>query len=126
MAHTTEGFSLADVLVAIAILVTTALLLWVFVYAQTLRRSVNYQAIAARIATDQLEELKNTSWDNLVSSGTLSNASLNRLPTGAGSFIVSAPTSSGALRQAQVRVQWRDRGLDKIYTQTTYLSPNGI
>ncbi|HBF67287.1 MAG TPA: hypothetical protein DDW36_02575 [Candidatus Magasanikbacteria bacterium] len=124
--RTKTGFSLVDVLVALGILITMAVLLGAFVYTQTLRRSVNYEVVAARVATDALEELKNTSWEMLASSGTISHTSLSVLPNGAGSFSVSVSTSSDALREAEVIIQWRDHGQDKSYIQTTYLSEDGI
>src|SRR3990167_4887545 len=99
--RTKTGFSLVDVLVALGILITMAVLLGAFVYTQTLRRSVNYEVVAARVATDALEELKNTSWEMLASSGTISHTSLSVLPNGAGSFSVSVSTSSDALREAE-------------------------
>jgi len=121
-----NGFSLVDVLVAVSILITMAVLMGVFAYTQIVRRAVNYEVIASRVATDTLEELKDMAWEELAASGTIDHGSLGLLPQGHGVFTVAEPTASGTLRETTVEVFWQDRGAERSYRQTTYVSEYGI
>lgn len=119
-----QGFSLADVVVAIGIFVIIALMLGSFVYVQMLRRLAQYEAYATRVATDKLEELKSTAWDTLPSNGAITHDTLLELPGGSGSFTVGA--LSGSVRQVEITISWTYRGRSKEYKQTTYLSEGGL
>ncbi len=91
-----------------------------------LNEIVRDKEIALRIAQNKMEELRNTSYSSLPSSGTFSDSLLSSLPSSSGNITVSNYDTN--IKQVSVIVQWHRPGTQSTsdITLTTLIVSGGL
>lgn len=122
-----NGFSLIEVIIALAV-VSASLLLYAGTAATVrLGRTTRDQVQAYRIAARQMEILRSTSFAALPASGNIIDSNLSALPAGSGSFTVADyPGTAGKLKTASVTVNWTRDGEPRIVNLQTLMSETGF
>lgn len=121
-----NGFTLIEVL--LTLLFSTILVVLLLTAATTLLQTykTNQQSLAARIATKEIENLRQTSYSSLPSSGSFSDADLSKLTSSSGNLTVSNYQSSADIKQITVNVSWVQNGASKQVILETLIYKNGI
>lgn len=124
--HFKRGFFLVDILLAVFLflIIITIILSAVATYA-TSKNSSN-AGLATRIATNEIETLRNESFDSLPASGPFTGPGLANLPQGAGTLSVSSYQSSPDIKQITVQVSWVQGPATKSIFQNTLIYKNGL
>ena len=120
-----SGISLVEVIVSMFML---AVLLVFYVSALNivaLTRKLRYENLAYHVANKQMETLRNTAYDSLPASGSITDALLSQIPSGAGSFTTAAYPGYGGVKQIIVTVTWSD-GISKEVELRTLSGTGGI
>jgi len=128
-----EGFTLIEVLVTMMILsgVLTALLSC-FIYGLNIISRMKQTAIATQVIQEQLEDIRDKTYDEIVSLGTsFDNARLDQLSTWSGceeaSGEVAVEDSEGDdIKKVTVTVQWTYRGRAQREDLVTFITREGI
>lgn len=128
-----EGFTLIEVLVTMMILsgVLTALLSC-FIYGLNIISRMKQTAIATQIIQEQLEDIRDKTYDEIVSLGTsFENDSLEQLSTQSGceeaSGGIAVESSEGDdIKKVTVTVQWTYRGRAQREDLVTFITREGI
>jgi len=128
-----EGFTLIEVLVTMMILsgVLTALLSC-FIYGLNIISRMKQTAIATQIIQEQLEDIRDKTYDEIVSLGTsFENDSLEKLSTQSGceeaSGGIAVESSEGDdIKKVTVTVQWTYRGRAQREDLVTFITREGI
>lgn len=127
LASTEKGFTLVELLVAIAVgaIVTASLSQVVTSYIHTSQRG-RYLNVANAYVEAKVETLRNMGY-NAVPAGTtnLTSELPSQLPrVRSGTMTVSSP--SAGLKQVDITVTYNDQGLTNSYSYTTYLGELGV
>ncbi len=128
-----EGFTLIEVLVTMVILsgVLTALLSC-FIYGLNIISRMKQTAIATQIIQEQLEDIRDKTYDEIVSLETsFSNDRIDQLSTSSGcedaSGGVAVESSEGDdIKKITVTVQWTYRGRAQSEDLVTFITREGI
>lgn len=128
-----EGFTLIEVLVTMMILsgVLTALLSC-FIYGLNIISRMKQTAIATQIIQEQLEDIRDKTYDEIVSLGTsFENTRLDQLSAQSGceeaSGGVAVESSEGDdIKKITVTVQWTYRGRTQREDLVTFITREGI
>ena len=128
-----EGFTLIEVLVTMMILsgVLTALLSC-FIYGLNIISRMKQTAIATQIIQEELEDIRDKTYDEIVSLGTsFENARLDQLSSQSGceeaSGGVAVESSEGDdIKKVTVTVQWTYRGRTQREYLVYFLTREGI
>ena len=128
-----EGFTLIEVLVTMMILsgVLTALLSC-FIYGLNIISRMKQTAIATQIIQEELEDIRDKTYDEIVSLGTsFENARLDQLSSQSGceeaSGGVAVESSEGDdIKKVTVTVQWTYRGRTQREDLVTFITREGI
>lgn len=121
-----KGFTLVEVLLTLVFSTTLAILLLTAASTLIQTHRSNLQTIAARIATKEIETLRNTSFASLPSSGSISDSDLAKLPSGTGTRTMANYQSSADIKQATVSVYWVQNGLSQSLNLSTLIYRFGI
>lgn len=128
-----EGFTLIEVLVTMMILsgVLTALLSC-FIYGLNIISRMKQTAVATQIIQEQLEDIRNMTYDEIVVLGTsFENASLGELSKwsgceGANGSIAVENSEGDDIKRVTVTVQWTYRGRAQREDIVTFITRDGI
>ena len=122
----TNGFSLVEVLIAvfIVLILTTILLTTATTLTQT--HFSNLQTIASKIASSEIETLRETSFASLPSSGPISDPNLTKLPSGTETLAISNYQSDSTIKLITVTVNWQVNGSPRQLKMETLIHQNGI
>jgi len=129
-----EGFTLIEVLVTMAILsgVLTALLSC-FIYGLNIISRMKQTAVATQIIQEQLEDIRDMTYDDVVNLGTstFDNARLDQLGTWSGceeasGGIVVESSEGDDIKKVTVTVQWTYRGREQREDLVTFKTKEGI
>ena len=122
-----KGFSLIEVIIALALVLVTLLIFGVAVSSLPLARGARDQNIAYHIAGKKLEDLRHTAFAQLPPSGSFSDPALANLPSGAdANLTVANYQSSSSIKQATVVVSWTENGTAESVTMDTLIASGGI
>lgn len=121
-----NGFGILEVVVTLFIVGVTLLLFAVVSNAVVLNKYNRYKEIALRIAEHELQVLRTTPYANLPASGSVSNAQLSTIPSGAGTINITE-VSTG-LSQATVTITWLNPTgtVNQQVSLATYLWQGGL
>lgn len=128
-----EGFTLIEVLVTMVILsgVLTALLSC-FIYGLSIISRMKQTAIATQIIQEQLEDIRDKTYDEIVSLGTsFENTRLDQLSTQSGGEeasggVVVESSEGDDIKKITVTVQWTYRGRAQREDLVTFITREGI
>jgi prepilin-type N-terminal cleavage/methylation domain-containing protein len=101
-----KGFSLIEVVISIFIIGVVLVIYSVSSNSVVLNRNSKRQELALRIATSKIEELRNTAYASLPSTGSFANSLLSNLPNGQASITVSSYNAT--TKQVIVTVTWSE------------------
>ncbi len=120
------GFSLIEIVLTIFLVL--ALLSILFTASSTVIHSRNssLQNTAAKIATREIENLRNTAYVSLPSSGSISDPDLQKLPSGSATRTISDYQSSTKIKQVTITVNWKEKEVPRQLVMETLISENGL
>ncbi len=108
MRRAARGFTLPEILLAIAMLSGVVVLYGAMANISFLSTDVGHKDIALNIAAHKIEELKATSYASLPASGTFTEPGLSELPGASASFTVSDYNAD--TKTITVSVSWQPQG----------------
>ena len=120
-----QGFSLVEVIILIFIVAILFNLAIMEVQTLVISHRQQYEDIAYHIANKEMESLRATSFSSLPSSGSISDAQLNQIPSGSGSFTVTDYAGYSGLKKIVVTVIWND-GSSKSVVINTLAGKGGL
>jgi len=120
------GFTLIEVLITLALV---SVLISIFFTATNIWRwirHVRWQTFAKQIASREIEQLRNTPYDNLPASGSFSDSNMTKIPQGSGQMNIAVVNGQADLSQVKVTVFWVQEGQTKSIQLDTLMSKNGL
>ena len=103
---TQSGFTLIEVLMTLLILGIMMIMFQLVSNSVILNKYNRYKEIALRVAENQIQSLRTTSYASLPASGSFNNSLLSSIPSGAGTMTLTQVQTG--LTQAVVTVTWRN------------------
>ena len=122
------GFALVEILLALIFILVIIAILFSASGTFTTSRSSNLQSIAAKIASREIETLRNTSFDSLPGSGSISDPDLSKLPSGTASRTILdyGSPADPKIKQVTIQVNWTSNGAPRDIKMDTLISENGL
>jgi prepilin-type N-terminal cleavage/methylation domain-containing protein len=125
--HSSEGFTLVELLVSIAVgaIVIASLNMLVSGYLHVSQRG-RYLSAANSFVEGKVEALRNSGYNAAVSGTTSLTSQLPSVlpPSKTASMTVGAP--SNGIKQVDITVSYKDQGVTQTYSYTTYLGELGV
>ena len=121
-----RGFSLIEVIIALAIILSTVLIYAGSLATVRLVRDVRDQIQAYRIAARQMEVLRSTDFAALPGSGSFNDPDFSKLPSGSGTLSITSYNGSAHFKQVGVTVNWSDDGLSRQVQLNTLMGETGF
>ncbi len=124
-----EGFGLIEILLSVVLIIAIVTALFSSSGTFLIRRSSDLQAIAAKIASKDIENLRGTSFFSLPSSGicTISDSDFSKMPSGAcGDRTITNYTGDTNIKQVTITIRWTEKGISKSYVMDTLIYANGL
>lgn len=121
-----SGFTLIEVLITLALI---SVLISIFFTATNIWRwirHVRWQTFAKQIASSEMEQLRNTPYNNLPASGSFSDPNMAKIPQGSGQLNIAAVNGQTDLSQVKVTVFWVQEGQNQSIELDTLMSKNGL
>jgi prepilin-type N-terminal cleavage/methylation domain-containing protein len=121
------GFSLIEVLVAMLVLgIMLLTLISVFIYGYNVISRSTQVAMATQICQEQVELIRNMSFDTIAALGTtFTNSKLSRLINGQGAQAIEAGVGND-IKKLTVSVTWNYRGQSLRKDVVTYVTRMGV
>ncbi len=121
------GFTLIEVIIALALLMATIIIFSSVLSSIPLTKAARNQNLAYHIAAKKIEELRNTPFNSLPSSGSFSDPALNKLENASGALTVADYEGASDIKKVTVTVVWTDPvGPAKSVALETLMSKNGL
>lgn len=126
MAKFLPGFTLVEILIflLLAAVFATTLLSSAGNYFKT--KIVNSETIATKIASHQIEALRNTDFNSLPLSGSFSDPELSKLSSSSANRTISNYQSDLDIKHVIVSVSWTENSIPQNVTLETLITKNGI
>lgn len=127
-----RGFTLIEVVLAIFVILAIVTILLIASGSYTTSRGSNLQGIAAKIASRQMENLRNTDFASLPSTCispagcTFADTDLSRLTSGSAKQTIDPYQSSADMKLITIQVNWTVSGAAKQSKIETLIYKNGI
>lgn len=121
------GFTLIEVLITIFLLgVVLMTLVSVFIYGFTLLARTKQVNLAAQIAQEEVEFIRNNSFDDILTLGTsFTHESLSSLLSGQGTLTIEDGPGDD-IKKLTVSVTWNYRGIQQSKDVVFYITREGI
>lgn len=120
------AFTLVEILITVFIILVLGIILLTTSGTLTQRHSSNLQSIAAKVASKEIERLRDIDYASLPTSGPVSDSDLSKLPTGAATRTITNYQSSTVIKQVSVTVTWEINGANRQVSMDTLIYQNGI
>jgi prepilin-type N-terminal cleavage/methylation domain-containing protein len=101
-----RGYTIIEVLISLFIIASIVLLFVAANQAFLLNRNARYRETAVRIASSQLNVLRNTAYNSLPATGTFSHNLLSTLPQGTANQTITSFDSR--TKEVRITVTWRE------------------
>lgn len=124
--RTKNAFSLIEVLIAVAIIAILGFILLTTSGTLTQTHSSNLQTIASKIASLEIETLRETNFASLPGSGSISDTNLNKLPSGTATRTITNYQGNSSIKEVQITVSWTWNGSPRQYQIASLIYENGI
>lgn len=127
-----QGFTLIEVVLSIFIILAIVTIVLIASGSYTTSRNSNLQGIAAKIASREMENLKNTAFDSLVNCNpptgcSIVDSDLAKLPSSSAKKIfVQNYESSTDMKLIIIQVDWTANGAPKQSKIETLIYKNGL
>ena len=121
-----KGFSLLEIIIAMALLLVTVLVFGIAVNALPLTKGARNQNIAYHIAEKKLEELRNTPFAILPAGGSFADPDLANLPGGMASLTLQDHQGSSEIKEVNITVTWDDYSGPRSVILDTLISQIGL
>lgn len=121
-----KGFSLIEVIIALAIVLTTLTVFGVALSSVPLTKNARSQNLAYHIGAKKVEELRNTPFDSLPAGGAFTDPGFSDLEGASGIFTIANYSGSSSIKQIVVTVFWTDSGKTRSVVLETLMSDKGL
>jgi len=121
-----KGFSLVEVLIAVVIIAILGFILLTTSGTLTQTHTSNLQTIASKIASSELETLRETNFAQLPGSGPITDPNLGKLPSGTATRTISNYQGSLLIKEVNVTVNWTWNGSPRQFQLASLIYENGI
>lgn len=126
MRKTKKGYTMIEVIIALAIVLVVVLVFGVAVSTIPLTKTARNQNVAYHIAAKKIETLRNTDFASLPASGSFSDSGLSQLPSSTASLVVSNYQSSTIIKQVTVNVSWVEDTKSRSVILDTLIAEKGL
>lgn len=122
-----KGFSLIELIIGLAIVLSSLLVFAAALSAIPLIRESRNQNVAYHIAAKKIEEFRKTTFSSLPASNTFADPGLSELASSTASFTISSYQGSSEIKDVGVTVHWLEAGGGtKSVNLRTLMSRNGL
>lgn len=121
-----KGFSLIEMIIALALVLATILVFAVALQSSPLTRHARNQNVAYHVAANKIEELRNTQFSSLPASGAFSDPGLGNLQGATAQLTITDYQGSSDVKQVVVTISWLEAGATKSLTLETLMSNSGL
>ena len=121
-----KGFTLIEVIIALALIVVTVTLLGVALSSLPLTKRARNQNLAYHIAAKKIEELRNTAFTSLPSPGPFSDPGLSDLASSTASFTITDYAGSAQIKKISISVNWYEQNQTRNVLLETLISNSGL
>jgi type II secretory pathway pseudopilin PulG len=120
------GYSLIEVIIALALVVVTITIFGVAVSSTPLTKTARNQNLAYHIASKKIEELRDTAFDSLPASGAFADSGLAALASPTANLTVADYEGSSEIKKITVVISWDEAGSTRNVTLETLISNTGL
>lgn len=113
-----SGSSLVEVIISLFMIAVLLVLYASSLNSVAMTRKLRSENIAYHIATKQMETLRNTTYETLPETGTITDPLLAEIPSGAGSFTSAEFSGHAGLKEIVVTVSWNDPIAKQVVLKT--------
>ena len=121
-----SGFTLIEIVLSVFLILGIVSILFSASGTYIHSRSAALASTAAKIASGEIETLRETDFANLPSSGTFSSPDLSKLPSGQAQRTLGDYQGSSKIKQVTIAVSWQEGSLPKTIKMETLISESGI
>lgn len=123
-----NGFTLIEVLLFLLLVIAMTTILLSSLSSLVKTKGVNLEALAAKIASRQIETLRNTPFSSLPANGTqsFSDPDLSKLPAGTAAITMADFQGSSKIKQVAIEVNWQERDQPKQIQMMTLIYELGL
>lgn len=121
-----RGFTLIEIVLSLFLILAIVSILFSASGTYIHSRRSNLRAIATKIASKQIETLRNTNFASLPPSGSFFDPDLNQLPSGSAIRTVADYQSSTKIKQVTTQVSWIESNVSEQIVLETLISEHGL
>lgn len=121
-----RGFSLLEIILSLFLIIAIGFLLFSVSGTLFTTRSSRLQQVASKIATKDIENLRNTQFASLPASGPFTDADLAKLPQSSASRIITDYSGNPKIKHVTLTINWVDKNVSKNLTTDTLIYENGL
>lgn len=120
-----KGFTLIEVLLSSFFFIALITILLSSSGTLLNTRKTNLETVASKVASKQIENLRNMPYAS-VTSGSIVDGDLSKLPQGAGTKTVTSYQSSADIKDVLITVTWVENHASKQLKMETLIYKNGL
>lgn len=125
--HKRSGFTLIEILIIVFIIAILGTILLTTSGTLSQRHNSNLQSRAAKVASKEIERLRNLNFASLPGTGSVTgDPDLSKLPSGTALRTVTNYQGSSQIKQVNVTVTWQVNGNDRQISMETLIYQYGI
>lgn len=121
-----SGFSLIEIILAFFLIGVAITIFFSTIGSFLWTKGGKDQQLATRIAIKKMEEIRNTPFSSLPSSGPFSDPDLSKLPSGSGNLTVTDWNGNSGIKAVTVKVSWQQAQGTKEVRLDTLITKGGI